>query len=357
MNMTVSNQWASRPSDQRFLTVEELYQKVLMRRGECREQAVALDACQVAAVDGDIQILDTRGESFGKLSHWSFGQLCARAAAPAGYLRRLPAEIAAIPLQWSLETHEASSDEGNDAKLLVRQNGETFVSAVTSPTYGRIWDADVVRAIKERVDLETWKVPAASYQATDPRRATTLYASDRDIFLFLVNESAIEVDGECLKRGFYCWNSEVGSATLGFATFTYDYVCDNRIIWGQKNFKQLTVRHTAGGPHRFVTQVEPQLTAYAQASSLAQADVVRRAKATEIGKSQTEVLDWLKARGFSAPVARKAYTAAESDVRRYNPRTVWGVVQGLTDTAHDIEHTDTRVDLESKAGALLDEMA
>ena len=33
-----------------------------------------------------------------------------------------------------------------------------------------------------------------------------------------------------------------------------------------------------------------------------------------------------------------------------NPRTVWGLVQGVTDYAHEIKHTDTRVDLERKAG-------
>ena len=357
-DMTVSNQWASRPNDQRFLSVDELYAKVSSRRIECSEAPVALDACRVAAtMAGGIEVLDTQGQVFGKLNHWSFGQLCQRAKAPAGYLRSLPAELAVIPLQWSLETHEAGSDEGNDAKLLVRKNGETYVSAVTSPTYGRIWDEEVVRAVKERVDLSQWRVPSATYEARDPRRATTLYASDRDVFLFLVNESSIDVSGESLKRGFYISNSEVGSATLEIACFTYDYVCDNRIIWGQKNFRSLKVRHTSGGPHRFMSQVAPQLSAYAQSATAEQAATIRAAKAKEIAGDRAGVLDWLKNRGFSAGLARKAYDAAEQDIRGYNPRTVWGVVQGLTDAAHDVEHTDARVELESKAGALLEEVA
>ena len=51
---------------------------------------------------------------------------------------------------------------------------------------------------------------------------------------------------------------------FGIATFTYDYVCDNRIIWGQRNFRELKIRHTSGGPHRFVANAVPQLTAYAE---------------------------------------------------------------------------------------------
>lgn len=357
-DMTVSNQWARRPLDQRFLSVDELDAKVSARRLECREEPMALDACRLqATMAGGIEVLDTRGESFGKLNHWSFGQLCQRAKAPAGYLRTLPAELSTVALQWSLETHEAAADEGNDAKLLVRRNGDTYVSAVTSPTYGRIWDADVVRAVRDRVNLDEWKVPAASYQATDPRRATTLYASDRDIFMFLVNESSIDVQGESIKRGFYISNSEVGAATLEIACFTYDYVCDNRIIWGQKNFKSLKVRHTSGGPHRFVSQVAPQLAAYAQSATAEQAATIRAAKAREIAGTREGVLDWMKARGFSLPTARKAYERAESDIRGYNPRTVWGMVQGLTDAAHDVEHTDARVELETKAGLLLEEVS
>lgn len=38
------------------------------------------------------------------------------------------------------------------------------------------------------------------------------------------------------------------------------------------------------------------------------------------------------------------------------PRTVWGLVQGVTDVAHDITHTDARTDLESKAGSLLESL-
>jgi len=355
-DMKVSNQWISRPDDQRFLTVDELYAKVSRRKVESSVRDVALDAMQVTA-DDDNGIAITDGQSDPiSLNHWSFSQLCQRAKAPAGYLRTLPAQLAVGPLQWSMETHEAG-DEANDAKLLIHRNGSTVVSAVTSPTYGRIWDADVVSAVRERIDLDTWKVPAASYSVRDPKRATTLYASDRDVFIFLVNEQAIEADGEVLRRGFYVWNSEVGAATFGLATFTYDYVCDNRIIWGQKDFKQITIRHTSGGPHRFVASAVPQLAQYANAGTGQIAATVRAAKAKVVGRDKKSVIEWMRARGFTTPVASKAYEAAEQDPRGYNPRSVWGLVQGMTDAAHSIANTDARTDIEARAGALLESVA
>jgi len=67
---------------------------------------------------------------------------------------------------------------------------------------------------------------------------TTLYASDRDVFLFLVDDThPIEAgklaDGspDLFFRGFYAWNSEVGSKTLGIASFYLRAVCQNRNLW------------------------------------------------------------------------------------------------------------------------------
>lgn len=358
-NMRVSNEWARRPNDQRFTTMADLYARVASRRSASRVADVALDTMQLQLAgddaDSSIMLTDRTGSVQAELNNWTFGQLCSRAKAPAAYLRTLPAALAMIPLQYSLEAHEMAEDESNDAKLLVQADGNgDIVSAITSPTYGRIWDADVVQSLMANVDLDAWKVPAASYADRDPKRATTLYASDRDVFVFLVNESTVDAAGEVLRRGFYVSNSEVGSASLEIACFTYDYVCDNRIIWGQSNFKSLNIRHTSGGPHRFVQKAVPQLAAYVQSSAASMAEAVRTAKAREVGKDRKSVVEWMRARGFTASVGGKAYDAAEKDPRGYNPRTVWGLVQGVTDVAHDVTHTDARVDLETRAGGLLE---
>lgn len=354
-SMILNSQWSTRPDDQRFLDLESLYQAVAARRRESSVMDVALDAMQIRPTDAGEMTLTDRDGRGGVLNNWSFGQLCQRAKAPAGYLRSLPSQLAAIPLQWSLETHEAG-DEANDGKLLIQ--GGNAINAITSPTYGRIWDMDVVSALRRSVDTNVWKVPAASYSASDPKRATTLYASDRDVFIFLVSEATIDAGGgDSVNRGFYCWNSEVGSSKFGLATFTYDYVCDNRIIWGQANFSEITIRHTSGGPHRFAAQATPQLAAYVNASTVDTVATIKAAKAREVGKDKKSVIDWMKARGFTAAVAGKAYAAAESDTRNYNPRTVWGLVQGVTDVAHDVGHTDDRVAMEAQAGRLLQSVA
>ena len=42
-------------------------------------------------------------------THWSFSQLASLVEAPATYLRRLPALLAGINLQYGLSTHRALS--------------------------------------------------------------------------------------------------------------------------------------------------------------------------------------------------------------------------------------------------------
>ncbi len=96
---------------------------------------------------------------------------------------------------------------------------------------------------------------------------TTLYASDRDVFIFLVDDlNPIEAgklpngDPDLFFRGFYAWNSEVGSTTLGVATFYLRAVCMNRNIWGAENFQEIRIRHSKYAPNRFAHEAAPALT-------------------------------------------------------------------------------------------------
>lgn len=347
----VSKQWASRPNDQRFLSLADLKEKVQNRKETSQVVDFAFDLLSVRASDeGDLILTDKDGSgNLGALTHYTFGQMCSRVGAPAGYLRTLPAALSQIPLAYSMERSDRE-----DVKVLIRENGIRTVGAMTSPHYGRIWDLELVEAVEKHFDPNVWKVPYASYQAKDPLRATTLYASDRDVFIFLVSENTIDVEGESIKRGVILWNSEVGSKTLGFMTFTYDRVCDNRIIWNASNVRELRIKHTSGAPHRFAKEASPLLAEYVNSDTSLAAEKIRAAKKLTVGSNKSEVVAWLKAKGFTAGLAGKAFDAAENDIRRYDPTSVWGLVQGITDVAHEIPHQDDRTEVETKAGQLLE---
>jgi hypothetical protein len=350
--MSINEQWKSRPDDERFLSMAELHAFNASKRQRSVEQGVALDHMLLMPKGGDMLLGQKGGDDGASMTNWAFGQLCQRVSAPAGYLRSVPAQLAAIPLQWSLE------NEGGDAKLLLRDETQRWdLLSASSSTYGRIYDEELSGAICKYMDLSLWKVPAASYATHDPKRATTLYASDRDMFVCLVDDQhPIDLNGtnggEPLFRGFIARNSEVGAATLEILTFLYNRICDNRIIWGMQDSKSLKIRHTSGGPMRFVREAEPALRGYLESSTAQTIEQITKANRLEIGADDAKVEAWLTARGFTKPEAKRALVQTENDPA--NPRSVWGVVQGLTAAARDLRFGDERLDLERRAGKLLD---
>lgn len=356
-SMTASRQWASRPDDQRFLSVADLKASVELRKRESWTAAPLCRELRVLPANGNdlaLQVYDpTKGERRNLTpTNFAFGQMAQYAGAPAAYLRKLPAELAAINLQWGLEKAAV-----RDSVLVLGQsNGDNTLRAMTSTSYGRIWDLDVVKGVEKANSSGRWEIPSASYTTTNPKRATTLYASDRDVFMFLVDpKNPITYKGETLFRGFMTWNSEVGSATYGLATFLYRYVCDNRIIWGMSEVKELRIRHTSGAPERFAYEGEKYLRKYAEESTVSTVKAIEAAQNAVIptnpgtGKG---VEEWLTSRGFTRPQAKASVETAVAEEGQ--ARSVWDIVQGITAYARSVPHTDERVKLEVSAGKLLD---
>ncbi len=359
-----SAQWASRPDDERFLTLAELKEAVDRRKFQSWTSQMAVEAITVESDDGSenvgVRVADPKSGDRKLLmpTHWAFGQLATYAGAPGNYLRKLPAPLAVLNLQWGLD-HFALRE---DTLALAQSNGSEVLRAMTGVTYGRIWDGQVVDMIQRINHDGRWKVPAASYQNANPRRATTLYASDRDVFIFLVDpDHPIEVAGETLFKGFFAWNSEVGKSVFGLTTFLYRYVCDNRIVWGATNVQELRIKHTGGAPERFAGEGIGYLNRYSNESSQKIVHAIETAKKFEVplsteGKNTEERWkNWLKARGFAANTAKAAVETAVAE--EGGARNLWDVVNGLTANARAIKHTDTRVEMEQRAGDLLEKFA
>ena len=186
----VSRQWATRPDDERFLSVPELYESVKGRRERSTQHQAALDLLVVKADNDTVYLSNPETGEESALTHWSFNQLSSLVKAPAKYLRTLPPQLAAINLMTTIKQINRS-----DLSLLQTQTQHgPQMRSVNGSKYGRIWDEELVSLILKHVDLDVWKVPSASYAHTNPKLATTLYASDRDVMLWLVDEETpIEV--------------------------------------------------------------------------------------------------------------------------------------------------------------------
>lgn len=359
-----SREWFSRPDDQRYLTLEALHAATLDRADRSEAQVVAHR--QLEAV-GDLnggRIMKLRVPGIDEPldpTHWSFGQVCSRARVPSTFARGgcHPA-IVADALNYNLKFVVPAED--SQAMVLRREDGELELRCLTGPDYGRIYDHRVVEAVMAVNDDGRWQIPAGSTftaeQARNSKRATTLYASDRDVFIFLVDPSTpIEIpkpEGghETLWRGFMVWNSEVGKATFGFRQFLYRHVCDNRIVWGARDVRTLTIRHTSGAPDRFQREARPELTRYAESTAAQTIATVRKSMEMEAGRADEDVAKWLQKRQFNGKEAKAIVARAREE--EGEARTVWQLVQGGTALARGMSHTDNRVEFERRTSKLLD---
>lgn len=362
--MDASNQWATRPADQRFETLQALRDSVHSRR--LRARSVDIDLPRIEAkADGGRLVINSAIAPVSP-THWGFSQLAGWLGAPAGYLRKLPVELTAQCLNDGIK--KANRDTLK-FMTLGNEGAPGDLAAVTSQSYGRIWDADVCDAAGRIVERSGGKFhnPLAYDMATGTPKPSGLYASDHDVFMFMIDGGSILEAGPRAKlnRGFFLWNSEVGARSFGLMTFLFNTVCGNHIVWGAQNVNKLVIRHTQGGPYRFDSEAYPTLREYVERDGAPELDAIRRAQVLELRElagvgleewqdnRPAELGAFLKRKGFNftSSEVKEAIVTAEKEEGRC--ATVWDLVQGLTAYARGFDFIDARVDLEQRAGKVL----
>ncbi len=313
-------------------------------------QVQALDAGRDAL--GGYRVDVGRGERVGRVSSEWFSR---------------PDDQRYLSLSVLMTSHRAEQ-----IKTLETQDGRLELRAVTGPDYGRIYDHELVSAVQRIAGNGTgdtrWKVPGVldwstgiyNPQVDISHDTTTLYASDRDVFLFLVDDmNPIEAgrlpDGspDLYFRGFYCWNSEVGAKTLGIARFYLRAVCQNRNLWGVEDFEEITIRHSKYAASRFAHEAAPALTRFANSGPQPFINYVKAARSQIVACNDDDRTDFLRKRGFSKGETTKIIETVLSE-EGHPPTSVFDFVQGITAVARSKTHQDARLGLEGRAKKLLD---
>ena len=368
----VSSEWFSRPDDERYLSLSELHDSVRRRADRATTRIVESRAVRVEARSDNPERLSlvVPGEDRPIApTNWSFGQLASLVGAPASYLRTLPAALAGINMQHGLLSHR-----GEQVKLFQTDDGRTELRAVTGPDYGRIFDHELVSAVMRiagnGVGDTRWKVPGVldwSSMVYNPHvdvsmETTTLYASDRDVFLFLVDDThPIEAgklpngEPDLYFRGFYAWNSEVGAKTLGIATFFLRAVCQNRNLWGVENFEEINSRHSKFAAHRFAHEAAPALEHFADSSPRSFVDGIKQARERIVARKDEDREDFLRKRGFTKAETGKIIATVLAE-EGHPPESLYDFVQGITAHARTKANQDTRLEIEGKARKLLEKV-
>lgn len=374
--MDAHRQWASRPKEDWCMDVEQMLARTEQMRHRSKE-GEPFDLERVAVI-GDKEGLRLRGPQGGMatMSYLGFQQLASRVGAPASYLRSLPPLLAAQCVNEGIAARAQRDDARGLVPLWYTNHDATgrltpHLRALTTTKYARVWDASLAQKLASFMERhQGWGAAEAfrtaqgtASRAWGGRTALPLaFVGEEGFFAFAVNyERPVEVEGSTLVPGFFLKNSETGTGSIEAVFFFFDFACSNMIVWGAKNVRTVKVRHIGNAEQRALAdygEVQSELAAQAEASTVEKVETIRRARRVLVADTKEDVVERLF-RGFdvSKKTAEAAYEAAEKSPRYGDPRSAWGIVNGLTEVSQRASYGADRVDADRTAGKILEKFA
>jgi hypothetical protein len=351
---TAHREWATRPPDERYTSVQALYEAARARRQHLDARIVDTGTFRTEAVEDDLVIREMSGRT-APLTHWSFGQLATLAGAPPQYLRSLPATIASDAINHGLQRVPRDHHQ-----VFAEDTAPWTVHAITSSRYARVHHDELASRVLDLMAVHpSWHLPLG-YQDGEYGAALVpsgAYLGDRDLFLFLVDgnrdlDDPTDPTQSGLFRGFILRNSDVGAAALTLDLFLFRAVCGNHVIWGFQRVAGFRRRHIGASIQDAWTSSLHAVSNALEADPVHDRARLQRLTTLELGPTRDTVLETVLRRlDVSQQHASEAYTMAEQF--ETNPRSVWGYVQGLTRLSQRTPWQDGRFALDRAASRLL----
>jgi hypothetical protein len=372
-------QWATRPADQCFATLPDLWYATRMAYQNSKEHNVV--ARNISAVcDDGIRLCVPGCEKTLGFNNWSMGQF----ASQIGTSMRLLTGLTGPTIQKVLNEKLAKVNTKGNSQIYYDTNA-SIVRAFTTQNYGRVPNYEIVARLMEMTDwVNPPARPASKDDAAKARPATQedvdkcgrvhntlgikvgdpivdkgLYASDRDMFIFEVSPKHVINDGSDggMYRGFFVRNSEVGNSLFELVTFLYRSLCGNHIVWGVEDVRRIKVKHSGRGTRdRIMDGLELELATYANASTEKEEAFIRKAQRKEIAGTKDGIVQLLfhDKKILDKKTVLGAYEEAVIHEKTDgNPRSYWGFTQGLTRFSQTINFGDKRNELDQVGGKIL----
>ena len=350
--MQASKQLFSRSNDEKFASLLDLRNHLTNRSQGTFENTVELSKFSYNH-NGSMfleEALVADGKRFD-LNDWSFRQLCKQLSAPAEFISKLSPRLASDCMQEATIQREEDSRKGKSVFYVDGSKGgdssEGTIRAVTTDRYVRVYDSEVLSAVEKHAG------------GMDP---VGLYSGERDVFMFMTNEALkVNIAGEDLNRGFFVWNSEVGSRTFGVMSFYYRYICGNHIVWGAENVQKRISKHI--GQVRDIFNDLPYFIEWAANNDQLINDekAIKTAQEMLLGKDPVECATVLRKMGWGKKVAESIVQEAEVDHERHGtpgePYSIWGIVQGATAFSQRHPNLDNRFAEDMKVSKLMNRAA
>ena len=351
----------ARDDDISYPSLREMFQELNGRDANTKEENLSLDSVEFMQGSGPKDIhIRIEGIKYD-MTPYVYSKICRMTNTPSQYIGRMRDTSLAVDclnhdFNIFREQRKEQAKENNkmDENMLFLTTNNTLRS-LTSTSYKRLYDSYVVsRAIEHCTDDIVPGGYVAGGGNSNPKRSG-LYLSDRDSFMFLVNQNdPIDIKGEQLHRGIMIWNSEVGSKTIGFQYFMYRYVCANHIIWGAEQVETINKRHVGS-----LEEVLKNLPIYLEKlHSRTEEDdrfevLAEKAMNTTFATTEEDYVKRLNSivrnQSMNNKRASAIYRSAIEDATKTDgdPTTFWGAIQGVTRYSQNIPHSDDRTSVDA----------
>ena len=332
-----SNELFSRTPDEFFPSLSVLEEHCQSERNDS-EEIWQPPGTIVAKTTASLErlSLSAGSDKLYQLNDWSFGQLCRLAHVSKDTVNRLSPDTAARVFSDTLPT-------GTKPLQFYLQSDR--LRSLHAATYTRLYNADVVGVIREFAT--DFQPPPSGVNG-----ATGLYCGEQDTFCFLIDPTGwAEIDGEAFAPGFFVWNSEVGSRSVGIQTFWFQSVCQNHIVWDATEITEFSRKHTANVQDA-LTEIRRIIEALVEKRDKRRdgfVKVIRSAMQTTLAESAEETERVLAQNGIPRKLAKEATLSAN----RLGRFTVFSLVDALTRLTGAIANAADRTALDERASRLL----
>jgi len=355
---TASHQLMSRPDDEIFPDIDSLIAHLEWR--EAITESAPFQKIEVVSHTTGVPVALLLDDTEYHPTHYSWTSVCQLAGAPPKYINTLSPELASRCLNYGIARRADKMGQESNVALT---SGDT-VRAFYSDKYSRLPDVEVAKCVRDTAYPLGYR-PAGEFAgkrgglAPVKPEATGLYASDRDIFLFLANEEGgFEIDGDTFYHSLIVTNSEGGVRRVSFISALYRYICGNYLIWDAKDILQVSGVHRGDTPYKVLDMMGKVLAGYDQyRRQMAEVDRARiiAARTTAFADTPELAAERLHKEYRLPKKQSEVVLKYAADDRGYpqDPLSVFGIAQGMTLASQTNPYMDSRFDLDVLAGRVL----
>ena len=326
-----------RTPDECFASLTDLHAHCQRQKEASAERWESPARIATTPRDATSLLLNVGTDGAFMMTDWAFTQLCKIANVGKETVNRLSADTASKVFAETLP-------KGSKPLQIFELDGA--VRSIHSASYTRLHSADLLATVREfAVDFEP------------PQKAMTgstgLFAGEQDAFCFLIDPTGwAEIEDQAFAPGFYLWNSEVGRRSVGIATFWFQAICQNHIVWDAVEVVDYRRKHTAN-VHESLTSVRriiENLVAKRDERRDGFVRVLKNAMQTMLGDDADDVLKELTKRGIPRDLGKRSLEIAEQHGRF----TIFAVVDALTRLTQELKYAGDRTEADLKAAKLLE---